>query len=108
MQDHFKKSMDLYKRMLEDGIAKECARNVLPMCTPTRMYMTGNIRNWIHYIELRTGNGTQKEHKDIADAIKKIFVCEFPVIARALDWCKDECFCEEEYTDVQPCIMIRP
>ena len=108
MQDHFKKSMDLYKRMLEDGIAKECARNVLPMCTPTRMYMSGNIRNWIHYIELRTGNGTQKEHKDIADAIKKIFVCEFPVISRALDWCKDECICEEEYTDWQPCIMINP
>ena len=104
MQDHFKKSMDLYKRMLEDGIAKECARNVLPMCTPTRMYMTGNIRNWIHYIELRTGNGTQKEHKDIADAIKKIFICEFPVIARALDWCKTSVFVKKNTQTYNPAL----
>jgi len=109
MQHHFAQGMELYQKMLEEGIAKECARNVLPLCVPTRMYMTGNLRNWIHYIALRSANGTQKEHMDIANAIKKIFTCEFPTIARAMDWCDDDCQCAEDYcSDTQPCILIKP
>ena len=75
MQHHFKAGMELYQDMLDAGIAKECARNVLPLCVPTRMYMTGNLRNWIHYISLREKNGTQQEHMDIAKAIKKDLCC---------------------------------
>ena len=108
MQQHFTTAMALYQDMLDVGIAKECARNVLPLCVPTRMYMTGNLRNWIHYITLRSANGTQKEHMDIAKAIQQIFMCEFPTISRALDWCCDDCKCNEEYSDIQPCIAIRP
>jgi flavin-dependent thymidylate synthase len=108
MQQHFTTAMALYQDMLDAGIAKECARNVLPLCVPTRMYMTGNLRNWIHYITLRSANGTQKEHMDIAKAIQQIFMCEFPTISRALDWCCDDCKCHEEYSDTQPCIAIRP
>ena len=97
MQHHFAQGMELYQRMLEEGIAKECARNVLPLCTPTRMYMTGNLRNWIHYIELRSSNGTQKEHMDIANEIKQLFICKFPVIAEALEWecLNDDCRCDK-------------
>ena len=92
MQDHFKKGMELYKSMLDDGIAKECARFVLPLATPTRLYMTGSVRSWIHYIDLRSSNGTQKEHMDIANAVKCIFCCQFPNVAEALGWEKsDEC-----------------
>ena len=72
--------------MLEAGIAKECARFVLPLATPTRIYMTGSCRSWIHYINLRTGHGTQKEHMDIAKECKKIFSKEYPVVASALNW----------------------
>ena len=86
MQDHFKHSMYLYKEMLDAGIAKECARFVLPLATPTRLYMTGSVRSWIHYIDLRSGNGTQKEHMDIANSIKCIFTCQFPSVAKAMDW----------------------
>ena len=60
--------------MLEDGIAKECARMILPMAVPTRIYMTGTLRSWMHYIELRTGHGTQKDHMEIAEDGKKIFL----------------------------------
>ena len=74
MQQHFNAGMDLYQKMLADGIAKECARFVLPLATPTRIYMSGSCRSWIHYITLRSANGTQKEHMDIANACKKIFV----------------------------------
>ena len=85
MQTLFDSSMALYQQMLGHG-AKECARNVLPMCVPTRMYMSGSVRSWVHYIDLRSANGTQKEHMDLANACKAIFVEQFPVIAQALDW----------------------
>ena len=85
MQQLFTRSMDLYREMLDDGIAKECARFVLPLATPTRMYMSGSVRSWIHYITLRSANGTQKEHMDIAEACKKIFVEQFPTCAAALE-----------------------
>jgi len=86
MQDHFKDAMDLYQKMLDEGIAKECARFVLPLATPTRLYMSGSCRSWIHYITLRSANGTQKEHMDIAEACKNIFVEQFPTVAEALEW----------------------
>lgn len=86
MQQLFTRSMDLYREMLDDGIAKECARFVLPLATPTRMYMSGSVRSWIHYITLRSANGTQKEHMDIAEACKEIFVEQFPTCAAALEW----------------------
>lgn len=86
MQELFGRSMDLYKEMLSEGIAKECARFVLPLATPTRLYMSGSCRSWIHYIQLRSANGTQKEHIDIANACKKIFVEQFPTVAEALEW----------------------
>jgi thymidylate synthase (FAD) len=82
----FSSANSLYKQMLELGVAKECARFVLPLATPTRMYMTGSIRSWIHYIELRGANGTQKEHMDIALSCKEIFKKEFPIISEALEW----------------------
>tara|TARA_B100001939_G_scaffold334890_1_gene336381 strand:+ start:373 stop:1005 length:633 start_codon:yes stop_codon:yes gene_type:complete len=82
----FSSANSLYKQMLELGVAKECARFVLPLATPTRMYMTGSVRSWIHYIELRGANGTQKEHMDIALSCKNVFKEQFPVISEALDW----------------------
>jgi len=82
----FKLNKQLYEEMLEAGIAKECARFVLPLATPTRIYMTGSCRSWIHYINLRTGHGTQKEHMDIAKECKNIFSQEYPVVASALKW----------------------
>ena len=82
----FDSAMALYEQMLKAGVAKECARFVLPLACKTKMYMTGSIRSWIHYIELRSANGTQKEHMDIANSCKKIFSEQFPVIAEALDW----------------------
>ena len=86
MQKHFEEGMSLYQEMLEYGIAKECARFVLPLACPTRIYMSGSCRSWIHYINLRSANGTQKEHMDIAEACKKIFVKQFPTCAEALEW----------------------
>ena len=86
MQDHFKHGMELYQKMLDDGIAKECARFVLPLAVPTRLYMTGSVRSWIHYIQLRSANGTQKEHMDIANECKSIFAKQFPICAEALEW----------------------
>ena len=86
MQTLFDSSMALYKQMLDSGVAKECARNVLPLCVPTRIYMTGSCRSWIHYITLRSSNGTQKEHMDVANACKDIFIEQFPTVALALDW----------------------
>lgn len=82
----FDQNKKLYEEMLEAGIAKECARFVLPLATPTRIYMTGSCRSWIHYINLRTGNGTQKEHMDIAQECKNIFLQEYPVVSSALNW----------------------
>ena len=86
MQRHFVDGMKLYKEMLDAGIAKECARFVLPLATPTRLYMSGSIRSWIHYIDLRSAHGTQKEHMDIAEGCRDIFKEQFPIIAEALDW----------------------
>jgi len=86
IENHFKEGMTLYEQMLDDGIAKECARFVLPLATPTKLYMTGSCRSWIHYINLRSGHGTQKEHMDIANECKKIFSEQFPVVAEALAW----------------------
>ena len=86
MQTLFDSSMALYEQMLGRGVAKECARFVLPLATPTRMYMTGSVRSWIHYIELRSANGTQKEHMDIAIGCKKIFCEQFPAVAEAMEW----------------------
>ena len=86
MRKHFDASIDLYKEMLHDGIAKECARFVLPLATPTRLYMTGSVRSWIHYIELRSAHGTQKELMDLVENVRKVFVQQFPVVSEALDW----------------------
>ena len=86
MQSHFERSVELYKDMLDSGIAKECARFVLPLATPTRLYMTGSVRSWIHYIDLRSAHGTQKEHMDIAEGVRCIFGCQFPTVAEALGW----------------------
>ena len=86
MQRHFYEAMDLYKNMIDRGIAKECARFVLPLATPTKIYMTGSVRSWIHYIDLRSANGTQKEHMEIANLCKDIFKEQFPTIAEALEW----------------------
>jgi len=83
---HFAEAMDLYKNMLDSGIAKECARMILPLATPTRIYMTGSCRSWVHYISLRSANGTQKEHMDIANAAKAIFCEQFPTVGKALEW----------------------
>jgi len=79
-------STQLYQEALDRGVAKECARFLLPLSTPTRLYMKGSIRSWIHYIELRTDASTQKEHRDIAFAAKQIFCSQFPVAAQALAW----------------------
>ena len=86
MQRHFDEGMKLYKEMLDASIAKECARFVLPLACPTKIYMTGSVRSWIHYIDLRSANGTQKEHMDIALGAKKIFVEQFPAVAEAMEW----------------------
>ena len=86
IKQQFKQNKELYEDMLEAGIAKECARFVLPLATPTRIYMTGSCRSWIHYINLRTSNGTQKEHMDIAEACRKVFTEQFPAVSEALEW----------------------
>ena len=82
----FSSAKALYTQMLEDGVAKECARMVLPLCTPTRIYMTGSCRSWIHYINLRSAHGTQKEHMVIAEACRKVFTEQFPAVSEALGW----------------------
>ena len=82
----FSSAQALYNQMIEEGVAKECARMVLPLCTPTRIYMTGSCRSWIHYIELRSAHGTQKEHMDIAEACRKVFTKQFPSVSEALEW----------------------
>ena len=82
----FTASTNLYSQMLEAGVAKECARMVLPLATPTRIYMTGSCRSWIHYINLRSAHGTQKEHMLIAEACRKVFTEQFPAVSEALEW----------------------
>ena len=86
MQRHFVDGMKLYKEMLDAGVAKECARFVLPLATPTRLYMTGSCRSWIHYIELRSAHGTQKEHMNLVENVRSIFTEQFPTVAEALNW----------------------
>ena len=86
MNTLFSSAFGLYNQMLKAGVAKECARFVLPLATPTRIYMTGSCRSWIHYINLRSAHGTQKEHMDIANTCKKIFIEQFPAVSEALDW----------------------
>ena len=82
----FSSAKSLYEQMLSQGVAKECARMVLPLCTPTRIYMTGSCRSWIHYINLRSAHGTQKEHMEIAEACRKVFTEQFPAVSEALEW----------------------
>ena len=82
----FSSAQALYNQMIEKGVAKECARMVLPLCTPTRIYMTGSVRSWIHYIDLRSAHGTQKEHMEIAESCKDVFKEQFPVVSEALEW----------------------
>ena len=86
IRQYFNEGMDLYNELLREGIAKECARFVLPLATPTRIYMSGSVRSWVHYIDLRSGHGTQKEHMDIANACKSIFTEQFPTVSEALQW----------------------
>ena len=86
IQNYFNEGLDLYNELLREGIAKECARFVLPLATPTRIYMSGSVRSWVHYIDLRSGHGTQKEHMDIANACKSIFTEQFPTVSEALQW----------------------
>ena len=82
----FSSAEALYHQMLEEGVAKECARFVLPLATPTKLYMTGSCRSWIHYINLRSAHGTQKEHMEIARECACIFAGQFPAVAEALGW----------------------
>ena len=84
--EHFVEAMDLYNELLANGIAKECARFVLPLATPTRIYMTGSVRSWVHYIDLRSAHGTQKEHMDLVENVRKIFIEQFPIVSEALEW----------------------
>jgi thymidylate synthase (FAD) len=86
IETYFAQGMSLYQHLLDNGVAKECARFVLPLATPTRLYMSGSCRSWIHYIQLRSANGTQKEHMEIAEECKKIFAEQFPTVAEALEW----------------------
>jgi thymidylate synthase (FAD) len=90
IREHFAKSKALYDGMIEDGIAKECSRFILPLATPTRLFMHGTVRSWIHYIQLRSGNGTQKEHMEIANECKRIFVEQLPITSEALGWNEDQ------------------
>jgi thymidylate synthase (FAD) len=84
--DHFNAAQNLYKELLDAEVAKECARFVLPLAVPTRIYMTGSCRSWIHYINLRSAHGTQKEHMIIAEGCKEVFKEQFPSVAEALEW----------------------
>jgi len=86
IERYFSEGIDLYNELIREGIAKECARFVLPLATPTRIYMTGSVRSWIHYIDLRSAHGTQKEHMDIAEACRQIFIEQFPIVSTALNW----------------------
>lgn len=88
-KDNWERSLADYKEALKRGIAKEQARFLLPLSTQTTLYMTNNLRNWMHYIDLRTTLGTQLEHREIAEGIKKIFVEQFPTIAAAKNWIND-------------------
>ena len=84
IERQFKEAVALYEVLLKNGVAKECARDVLPLASPTRMYMNGTLRSWIHYINLRTDDGTQKEHRLIAFACKDQFKLQFPLAFEAI------------------------
>ena len=86
ISEHFMAANNLYKRLLDHGVAKECARFVLPLATQTKIYMTGSCRSWIHYIDLRSAHGTQKEHMIIAKQCREVFKQQFPTVAQALEW----------------------
>ena len=79
----FEDAEHLYREMISTGVAKECARNILPMAAQTRIYMQGTLRSWIHYLQLRCDSATQAEHRQIAEEIKRIFYEQFPIIAEA-------------------------
>ena len=83
---HFHDAQDLYRYMIDMGVAKECARFVLPLAVPTKLYMSGSVRSWIHYIDLRSAHGTQKEHMDIAEQCREIFKEQLPTVSEALGW----------------------
>ena len=83
---HFQASLNLYNEMIQAGIAREVARDILPLATETRMFMKGNIRSWIHYLEIRTADDTQKEHREIANGIRDVFTENFPNISEAIGW----------------------
>ena len=84
IDDHFREAVTLYESLLHSGVAKECARSVLPLNTVTRLYMSGTIRSWLHYVDLRASNGTQREHMQIAASVGEILASEVPTIARAM------------------------
>ena len=86
IKSYFAEGVDLYNELIREGVAKECARFVLPLATPTKLYMTGSCRSWVHYINLRAAHGTQKEHMDIAEKCREVFIEQFPTVAEALDW----------------------
>ena len=86
IEKYFEDGMNLYNNLLDNGVAKECARFVLPLATPTRIYMTGSCRSWIHYINLRTANGTQAEHMELAEDCREVFKQVFPDVSTALEW----------------------
>ena len=93
-------SLNCYNKLIAQGVAKECARAVLPLGTQTTMYMNGTVRSWVHYINLRTEENTQKEHRDVANSIKNIFIEQFPNVSKALDWVTYE-WTEEELEKMQ-------
>lgn len=76
----------VYNELIENGISRETARAILPLCTQTKLYMKGSVRSWIHYLVVRCGQDTQKEHRMIAEKIRKIFIQRFPITANALKW----------------------
>jgi thymidylate synthase (FAD) len=84
IDDHFREGVRLYESLLHSGVAKECARSVLPINTVTKLYMSGTIRSWLHYVDLRGSHGTQKEHMSIARSVGEILDTELPTIARAM------------------------
>jgi thymidylate synthase (FAD) len=84
IDNHYRSALDIYQTMLDTGVAKECARSVLPLSTATRLYMSGTIRSWLHYVDLRGANDTQLEHMQIARQIGDILAGQVPTIARAM------------------------
>ena len=103
IKKHFEEGLNIYNLLLAQGVAKECARFVLPQATQTRLYMSGSVRSWIHYIDLRAAHGTQKEHMEVAEAVRCIFTCQFPTISSALGWTRKNC---DECMD-QPSLLIQ-